>query len=417
MTSDRDDISKLAKMIRECQAMGIAILPPDINESGKEFTAAVKGIRFAMTGIKGVGEGVVDAIIEERKQGGLYKSLYDFFKRIDTRKVGKKVVEVLIEAGCFDFTGWLREALIESVDPMYVAAAKEQKESARGIMNLFSLIEEDQETRFSKPPEVKEKFSKQRILKRENELLGFYLTGHPLDEFRSHLQRLSCVPVHYIIEKNESGVFRAAFIINSVDVKLSAKSQRKFAILMISDGGERVEIPIWPDLFEEKAHLIVENQLIYAVVQTEKQEGELKLQCRWLDDLTKVDEGMIQACDTAYDRAKMQLKMNSLKERKERSGEGGNKSTPSKPKEPKKELMAKLYLKMHTEQLRLSHILELKKLFRAYPGNTKIQIDLCASSMNKGMLEIDSAWGVDFHPKLEESLREIPGLQELRWEK
>jgi DNA polymerase-3 subunit alpha len=93
--------------------MGIAILPPDVNESDKVFVATKSGIRFAMTAVRGVGEGVVEAILEERGRGGEFTSLYDFTKRIDTHKVGKKVIECLIEAGAFDFTKWPRERGVE----------------------------------------------------------------------------------------------------------------------------------------------------------------------------------------------------------------------------------------------------------------------------------------------------------------
>ncbi len=90
MTCDRDDISKVAKFIRECQAMNIAILPPDVNEAKETFTATNQGIRFAVTAIKGVGKGVVEAMISERVENGLYQSLYDFIERLYPKKIGKK---------------------------------------------------------------------------------------------------------------------------------------------------------------------------------------------------------------------------------------------------------------------------------------------------------------------------------------
>ena len=101
-------------------------------------------------------------------------------------------------------------------------------------------------------------------------------------------------------------VFRSAFIVESVQIRIAAKSQKKFAILTISDGIERQELPVWADLYEEKSHLLHENQLLYAVLQMDKKGEELRLSCRWLDDLTKADEEMIEACDKAYDKAKHQ---------------------------------------------------------------------------------------------------------------
>lgn len=406
MTCDRDDITKVAKIIRECQAMNIAILPPDINESDKEFVSTSKGIRFAITAIKGVGEGVVEAILEERKKHGPFNNLYEFIKRIDVRKVGKKVVEHLIEAGCFDFTKWTRQSLIESVDPIYLTASRVQKDAAKGVLNLFSLIEDPDENRFLTPPPEKEKVSRQKILRRENELLGFYITGHPLDEFQIYLQRLSCVPLSKIVEMPSDSVFRAAFIIEAVAVKISAKNQRKFAILTIGDGIDRYELPVWSDLYEEKHHLLIDNQLIYAVLQLEKQENEIKLQLKWFDDLTKVDEAMIAACDHSFDRAKKQVKMQDYKDKQFSS----KRSVETKKNLP---VHQKLSLTFDMDQIRMSHIIELKKIFRAHGGMTCVHIEFINHNGKIGGLFIDSKWGIEFTPQLEEKLRSFPFLKSI----
>jgi DNA polymerase-3 subunit alpha len=414
MTSDRDDLSKVTKVIRECQTMGIAILPPDVNESGKMFVPTDRGIRFAMSGIKGVGEGVVEAILEEREKAGPFASLYDFVRRIDTRKVGKKAIENLIEAGCFDFTSWSRPALLISVDPIFDAAAKDQKDAAKGIMNLFSLIDNEKEQSFHTPPVVKDPVSKQKILKREYELLGFYLNGHPLDDFRSSLQRLSCVPLKELENLPNGSVCRVAFIIEAISVKISAKSQRKFAILTISDGIDRFELPIWPDLYEDKALLLLENQLLYAVIQLERQEGELKLQCRWLDDLTKADEEMIRICDEAFDRAKNQARMSELREKR---NEAKSKAAQvEKPKEAKMQGPQKLTIKLNIDNLRMSHILSLKKAFRSHSGKIPIHLLFITKKETIRSIHIDAGWGVDYHSELEEKIRRVQSLEALHWE-
>ena len=142
---------------------------------GIAFQATPQGIRFAMTGIKGVGAGVVEAIIEERQKRGPFKSFYDFFKRIDTKKVGKKVIESLVEAGCFDFTGWSRDALRLSIDPIYEAVSKEQKEQAIGIISLFSLIGDSNEVQVcSKPPEVKHQTPSRRCCAKKKSSSAFF---------------------------------------------------------------------------------------------------------------------------------------------------------------------------------------------------------------------------------------------------
>ncbi len=414
MTSDRDDLSKVTKHIHEAKSFGIAILPPDVNESGQEFVAALKGIRFAMGGIKGVGEGVVDAIIQERDKKGPYQSLYDFVKRIDTRKVGKKVIEHLIEAGCFDFTQWSREAMLMSIDAMYEEAVREQKDAAKGVMNLFSLIEEEQSSRFTTPPVVKEKIPRQKMLKREHELLGIYLNGHPLDDFRNQLQRLSCVPLKELEMFPAGSVCRIAFIIEGVVVKISQKSQRKFAILTIGDGLERFELPIWPDLYDEKGALIADNQLLYAVVQKEIQDGQMKLQCRWLDDLTKADEAMIQTCDNAFDMAKQQAKMSELRE-KSRAEKNARSAAP-KEAEMKKKTVQTLKIQLDADLARLSHILALKQAFRAHPGESPIEISFVSAKGKMSSLFIDKSWGVDPRKELESKVSALPSVKKFMWE-
>ena len=414
MTSDRDDLSKVTKHIREAQTFSIAILPPDVNESGKEFVATQKGIRFAMGGIKGVGEGVVESILEEREKKGPYKSLYDFVQRIDTRKVGKKVIENLIDAGCFDFTDWSRQAMLETVEPMYEEASKDQKEAAKGVMNLFSLIEGEKESRFNHPPAVKDKVSRQKILKREYELLGIYLNGHPLDDFRHLLQRLSCVPLSEIEKLPSGSVCRVAFIIEGIVVKISAKSQRKFAILTIGDGHDRFELPIWPDLFEEKGALMIDNQLLYAVLQKEVQEGQTRLQCRWVDDLTKADEAMIQICDNAYDLAKQQVKTYEMRE-KSRAEKNARNPAP-KDADMKKKSYQRLKIHFDLESARLSHVLSLKEVFRSHSGEIPIEISFIAAGAKISALHIDKSWGVDYHKDLESKISALHSVKAIKWE-
>ncbi len=391
MTCDRDDISKVAKFIRECQSLNIEILPPDVNESGKEFVATDKGIRFAMSGIKGVGEGVVEVIQEERKARGPFTDFYDFFKRIDLKRVGKKAIECLVDAGSFDFTGWSRDALRMSIEEMYDVASTEQKEAASGVLTFFSLMGDESKNRFLNPPEVHQPSSKTDILKKEKELLGFFLTGHPMDAFQSILKRLSCIPLCELEDLEHNQVVRTAFIVETVQVKISQRTQKKFAILQISDGMETYELPIWPELFEEKGELLEENQLLYAVFQADRREESLRLSCRWLDNLAQVDEKMVEACDQAFDLAKLQAARFT-----------GN--TSKKKKEPKmSEKPKSLSLKLDAAQMRLSHVLQLKELLRGHPGPSKVEIFFYHEQKKLGELHLDH--GVLISPGLESDLK------------
>lgn len=414
MTCDRDDLSKVAKFIRECQAMDIPILPPDINEAGSEFVATSQGIRFAMLGIKGIGEGVVEAIVQEREKGGPFNSLYHFIQRMDLRKVGKKVIENLIGAGSFDFTQWSREALKESIETMYDAVSKEKKEAAQGVMNLFSLMEEEG-ARFNKMPEVKNKLSKYDILMKEKELLGFFLTGHPMETYQPILARLSCTPLHEVEKLDHDTIFRGAFIVEAVQVRIASKSQRKFAIVMISDGMERYELPIWSDLYEEKGHLLQENQLLYAVLQVDKRERSTKLSCKWFDNLRQADESVIESCDRAYDKAKMMLGRFNLysknKKTVKKPGEKEAKKVENKVVESKEKI---LKMKIDADSAHLSHILRLKELFKQHSGTSPISIDFCINDDAVAALEVASNWGVEITAELKRRVKEIPSIMVCR---
>jgi DNA polymerase III subunit alpha len=407
MSCDSDDLSKVAKFIGECETMNIPMLPPDVNEAGISFMATSQGIRFAMTGIKGVGQGVVESIVQERLKGGKFLDFYNFFKRIDTKKVGKKVIENLVDAGSFDFTGWSRDALRLSIDNMYDNASKEQLEKSKGVMSFFSLMGENSENRFNKPPEVPNKTPKNQILLKEKELLGFFLTGHPMDNYRDILSRLSCIPLGKLESMDHDAVFRSAFIVESAQVRIAAKTQKKFAIMTISDGLDRIELPIWSDLFEEKHSLLNVNQLLYAVLQVDKKDGSTRISCRWLDDLTRADDEMIQACDHAYDKAKNQaakfsLSKNNPKKAKENMSQKVQKSIPSAESSH-----TNFSIQVDADKIKLSHIVKMRNLFEEHRGSTPVIIEFQTEGNVIANITIESRWGVNVTPKLQNSLKEL----------
>jgi len=403
MTCDSHDLTKVAKFIRECQAMQIKMLPPDVNEAGTTFTASPKGIRFAMSGIKGVGTSVVEAIVEEREKGGRFENLYQFIKRVDFSKVGKKAIENLVEAGSFDFTGWSRDQLRISVEPMFDSAMKEQKEEKAGVRSLFELMGESNENLFTEPPKVSIPTSSQQIYLKEKEMLGFFLTGHPMDSYKQILSRLSCIALRKVDTLDHNTVFRSAFLVETVRVLFSSKSQRKFAILMVSDGIESLELPIWPDMYEEKHHLIKENQLLYAVLQVDRSEGSLRLSCRWFDDLTQANEETVKVCDQAFDRAKfMATRAQQFKKKGKNAGQ-------KKKEEPKVE-NSKVSLKLNADRTRLSHILKIKEMFEGSRGKNPVQIDFMVDDQCIAALHIDQPWGVELTDELKKKLEEQPAF-------
>ena len=171
-----------------------------------------------------------------------------------------------------------------------------KKRASSGVLNLFSLIE-DRQNLIHRSPSVQKKSTPFQLFQREKELLGFYLTGHPMDGFKKKFGP----PLLRSISKwrtwNDGAIVpRCLCDRDRSAAKVSSKSQKKFAILTISDGMERFELPIWPEMYEEKGHLLVDNQLLIAVLQVDKKEEALKLQCKWIGDLTNFDEKACKRC-------------------------------------------------------------------------------------------------------------------------
>ena len=390
MTCDRDDLTKVAKFIAESKALSIPILPPDVNEASKEFTATTKGIRFAMSGIKGVGEGVVEAICQERKKG-LYSSLKDFISRIDKSKVGRKNIEVLILAGAFDFTKWKRDALFQSVEKLYEETLKKEEENKKGILSLFGNLEEEEKN--LKEPKVLKPLTELESLQKEKELLGFYLKRHPMDSFKPHLQKLSCIPFADLEKIEGERLVRFAFTIEDIKTRVSQKNQKKFAILTISDGTKQYEMPVWNGLYERHSEILKENQLLYAIVMVEQNNGALKLNCKWLSLLDKPLDELIKESDTVYDQFKSMVRLSSFR-RKKASHDNGK-------------IMKNVILYLDVKEIRLSQILQIKKILQNHPGAAAVEMVFFEGESRKGKVLADSSWGLKAENKSLTLLKQI----------
>ena len=394
MTCDSDDTTKVAKFIQECKALNIEILPPSVNEVSNDFMPSGNGIRFAMGAIKGVGQGVVDTIALNRQKSGPFTTLHEFFQRIDLKKVGKKNLENLAKAGCFDYCGWNRDEVEKSIEPMFDSALLDQKEKSQGVISFFSMMSKDDE-RFNNPPKILEPTSKLKQLFIEKELLGFFLTEHPLKSYQKKLKAICAIGLNKFHDMDNNAIFRTGFIIEDVKIKIAQASQKKFAILIVSDGVERYEMPIWNDLYEKALHLIVENQLICAILRVDEKEGVKRIYCHWIEDLNLDINQLVIGCDQAYDQAKLNL------ERRQRAKER-KKSMPVIEKK-----LSAFKLKVNLNTVKLSHILNLKKHFRSFPGDTPVELLFHANNKSISKMSIDVSWGIENSLTLKRLIEEI----------
>lgn len=196
LTSYTGKTDKIVHYVSACRHDGIAVLPPDINESGTEFTATPEGVRFGLAGIRGVGEGVTQAIIEEREKGGPFKNLHDFVERVDSSQANRRVIEALIKGGAFDSTGYPRRQLMHFVDrdnPENIidAAVKRQKDRTAGQTSLFDVFGDVEGSGFEVivPEPDGQEWDRHMKLSFEKEVLGIYVSDHPLRPYEYALAK------------------------------------------------------------------------------------------------------------------------------------------------------------------------------------------------------------------------------------
>ena len=195
LTIESGNLDKLGKYIGHARDRGIPVLAPEMNSSDRDFTVNGEGIRFGFAGVKNVGEGAIDAILEQRALGGPFKSLHDFARRIDTRRVNRRVIESLIRCGAFDFTKATRASLWQALAGALERAQRDLRAREMGQESLFGVEAASAEPELAELPE----WSDPELLAAEKEILGFYVTGHPLREHARSLElftsfRLDRVP-------------------------------------------------------------------------------------------------------------------------------------------------------------------------------------------------------------------------------
>ena len=199
LTSVLDVSGKVAEYIGECKELGIRLLPPDVNESGADFTVSGADIRFGLVAIKGIGWGAINELVTERERNGAFRDFEDFCRRMAGKELNRRAVENLIRAGAFDSMGYKRRALLQAAPLILDSVSRAEKDNISGQMDLFGGGGEQEETLQSIPiPEVEE-FTPQEKMILEKEVTGLYLSGHPMDEYREVVKGLGVAPIGAIL--------------------------------------------------------------------------------------------------------------------------------------------------------------------------------------------------------------------------
>ncbi|MDD2959264.1 MAG: DNA polymerase III subunit alpha [Lachnospiraceae bacterium] len=270
MTSVIDNAGKVAEYIMSCRQMGIRILPPDINEGEGTFSADGKNIRYGLSAIKSIGRPVIEAILEERKLGGRFDSLKDFVQRLSGKEVNKRTIENFIKSGAFDCFGAARKQLLLVYAQVMDEVAQEKKASVSGQMSLFDLMgEEDKKEYEIRLPDVGE-FEKGDLLAFEKEVLGIYVSGHPLEEYEEMWRRnISAVSSDFAIDeeigvpKIEDGI--KAIIGGMVEGKTIkyTRTNKTMAFFTLEDLVGTVEVVVFPRDYEKYNTLLNEDEKVF----------------------------------------------------------------------------------------------------------------------------------------------------------
>ncbi|MDC4224221.1 MAG: DNA polymerase III subunit alpha [Candidatus Manganitrophus sp.] len=259
LTSEMGNSDKVVKYITECRNMGIQILPPDVNESDRDFTVVPGGIRFGLAAIKNVGSAAVDVIIAARKAQGRFASLFDFCRKIDLRKVNKRVIEGLIKCGAFDSTGAKRSAQMEVLERAMQDGAQQQKIKEAGQMTIFGNGGGSEGSAVADPPlpDIPE-WDDAQISKLEKEAVGFYITRHPLTPFIELMKKRSATPTEDLSAIEEDREVRICGVVVQEKVATTKRGDR-MAYLRLEDLTGSVEVIVFPDLYQTSAPLFQQD--------------------------------------------------------------------------------------------------------------------------------------------------------------
>jgi DNA polymerase-3 subunit alpha len=278
MTNDMANTEKLSEYIAEAREFGIEVLQPDVNESGVYFAPArdAKAIRFGLAAIKGVGEAAVEAILKARNESGKFKTLSELCERVDGRSLGRKTLEALIKTGACDCFGATRATLFAQIERTLARAASILSDKQKGQSSLFGALEE-------KAPPMPESISnlpewpQHELLAHEKELLGFYVTGHPLTPFAPILEKYCLANTAKLMELPNRSLTRIGGLIAAVQHGFSRKSGKPYSMVTLEDLEGTVQILVMNENYDKFRPLLEMNKAILVVGEVNTGEDKPKI--------------------------------------------------------------------------------------------------------------------------------------------
>ncbi len=322
MTSVLGNPNKVAEYILDSRKMGISILPPHVNRGTGNFSVDNGNIRYGLSAIKSIGKTVIDTIVEEREQHGLFVSLQDFIERLSSREVNRRTIESFIKAGAFDGLGATRKQQMMMYEGILDSVNRERKTAVTGQMNFLDFLSQEEKQEFEiRYPDCGE-YSKEEMLSMEKEVLGIYVSGHPLEAFQKSMEtHITATTADFLLDEEtgktiavDNREYIVGGLVTNITVKLT-KNNQNMAFVTLEDLVGTIEIIVFPRDYEKfRSDLVLDNKL-YVVGHASISEETGKLICQRIipfDDVPK--ELWIQfAGKEAYGEHKDQL-LHILKE-------------------------------------------------------------------------------------------------------
>lgn len=290
LSSEIGDTDKIVLFINECRSLGIDVLPPDVNESYTDFTVSDKGIRFGMSAIKNVGANAVENIVNTREDGGKFTSLFDFCTRVDLRAVNKKVLESLVQAGAFDSISKNRSQLFATIERAAMFGQQVQEDQGKNQSNLFDVLSSTQKPVIIPPSLIEtDAWNEMETLRREKEMLGFFVSGHPLRKYQDVVEGFSTAQLGDAERITQASTVRVCGIITNIKKKID-KRGNMMAFIGLEDFSGTGECIVFSDAFKQYGQFLNEDAMVMVVGKGEPSGKNLRVIASEVHPIEKVKE-------------------------------------------------------------------------------------------------------------------------------
>jgi DNA polymerase-3 subunit alpha len=288
LSADRNDTDKIVKSINECRKMKIEILPPDINLSGREFKVIGNSIRFGLEAVKGVGGAAIESVLEVRTGDGPFQSVADFFGRVDTRKVNKKVLESLVKAGAFDSFGITRASAMQTITDLLNGGPRRDD----GQTSMFG------DEPAAAEPEVLE-WDEAELLRNEKEALGFYITGHPLSRYDLPLRRIKARKTSDLEGAADKEEVVIGGVLRGIKKKNVKSTGDLMAYLTLEDDEGSMEVIVFSELYKSVNLLLKKDALILVKGSIDRDEKGVRVRAREVTGLESAGKANLKRLEIA----------------------------------------------------------------------------------------------------------------------